>query len=221
MNEQKAPEQQGCLQRAGRIAGIVVLAIVTIVCFVALVTREPLYRRWAPEGERPVPDARVIEALNGAGDEGAAAGGEETAATEEDPAEAGQNPITTEADPATTEEETMADNLTLTVGGATFAVTLEDTAAARELAARLPLTLAMSELNGNEKYAYLDDPLPTAVSRPETIHAGDVMLFGDSCLVLFYETFQASYSYTPVGHVDDPSGLAEALGSGDVTVSWS
>ena len=109
MNEQKAPEQQGCLQRAGRIAGIVVLAIVTIVCFVALVTREPLYRRWAPEEERPVPDARVIEALNGAGDEGAAAGGEETAATEEDPAAAGQNPITTEADPAATEEETMAD----------------------------------------------------------------------------------------------------------------
>ena len=214
MNEQKAPERQGCLQRAGRIAGIVVLAIVTIVCFVALVTREPLYRRWAPEGERPVPDARVIEALNGAG-------GEETAATEEDPAAAGQNPITTGADPAATEEETMADNLTLTVGGATFAVTLEDTAAARELAARLPLTLAMSELNGNEKYAYLDDPLPTAASRPETIHAGDVMLFGDSCLVLFYETFQTSYSYTPVGHVDDPSGLAEALGSGDVTVSWS
>ena len=220
MNEQKAPEQQGCLQRAGRIAGIVVLAIVTIVCFVALVTREPLYRRWAPEEERPVPDARVIEALNSTG-KGDTSGGEESTATEEDPAEAGQNPTTTEADPATTEEETMADNLTLTVDGAAFAVTLEDTAVARELAARLPLTLAMSELNGNEKYAYLDDPLPTAASRPETIHAGDVMLFGDSCLVLFYETFQTSYSYTPVGHVDDPSGLAEALGSGDVTVSWS
>ena len=55
MNEQKAPEQQGCLPRAGRIAGIVVLAIVTIVCFVALVTREPLYRRWAPRRSGPCP----------------------------------------------------------------------------------------------------------------------------------------------------------------------
>ena len=33
--EHKPSERQGCLQRAGRIAGIVVLAIVTIVCFVA------------------------------------------------------------------------------------------------------------------------------------------------------------------------------------------
>lgn len=186
--EQKPPERQGCLRRAGRIVVIVVLAIVTIVCFVALVTREPLYRRWAPEGERPVPDARVIEALNGTG-EGNASGDEESAATEEDPAAAEQNPTTAEADPAATEEETMAGKLTLTVNGATFAVTLEDTAAAHELAARLPLTLAMSELNGNEKYVYLDELLPTASSRPGTIRAGDVMLFGDSCLVLFYGTF--------------------------------
>lgn len=115
----------------------------------------------------------------------------------------------------------MADKLTLTVGDTTFTATLEDTDAARELAARLPLTLAMSELNGNEKYVYLDEALSTASQRPGTIHAGDIMLFGSDCLVLFYETFQSGYSYTPVGHVDDPSGLTEALGAGDATVSWT
>lgn len=115
----------------------------------------------------------------------------------------------------------MGRTIRLTVGGASFSATLKDTDAARALADRLPMTLRMSELNGNEKYAYLDEALPTASLRPGTIHAGDIMLFGSDCLVLFYETFSSGYSYTPVGRVDDPAGLAEAVGAGDATVSWS
>ncbi len=57
-----------------------------------------------------------------------------------------------------------------------------------------------SELNGNEKYAYLDDSLPVGRSARATIaRAGDIMLFGDDCLVLFYETFSSSYRYTRIG----------------------
>ena len=46
----------------------------------------------------------------------------------------------------------------MTVGERRFAVTLIDNAAARAFAAQLPLTLAMSELNGNEKHADLPKP---------------------------------------------------------------
>lgn len=109
-------------------------------------------------------------------------------------------------------------SITITVNGTSFSAKLEDTEAARELAARLPLELRMSELNGNEKYVYLDEPLPTATERPGTIHAGDLMLFGDDCLVLFYESFRSGYSYTRVGRLDDPSGLAEAAGAGAAVV---
>jgi len=41
----------------------------------------------------------------------------------------------------------------MTVGERRFAITLTDNAAARAFAAQLPLTLDMSELNGNEKHA--------------------------------------------------------------------
>ena len=111
-------------------------------------------------------------------------------------------------------------HITVTVQGAVFRATLADTEAARELVERLPLTLDMSELNGNEKYAYLDAPLPTEPTRPGTIHAGDIMLFGDDCLVLFYETVPSSYSYTRIGALDDASGLARAVGAGSVSVAW-
>lgn len=111
-------------------------------------------------------------------------------------------------------------NILLTAGGRTFTVLTDDNATARAFAGMLPLTLNMSELNGNEKYCYIDRSLPTATYRPGTIHAGDVMLYGSTCIVVFYKTFMSSYAYTKIGHIDNPAGLQEALGSGSVSVAW-
>lgn len=110
--------------------------------------------------------------------------------------------------------------ITLTVNGAVFPATLADTEAARALATALPQTFSMSELNGNEKYAYMGESLPTASERVESIEAGDIMLFGNDCLVLFYKSFSTSYSYTRVGRLDDASGIAKAAGAGAVEVRF-
>lgn len=111
-------------------------------------------------------------------------------------------------------------NITIRIGSGIFTATLEDNAAAHAFSALLPMTVTMAELNGNEKYHYLDDNLPMDSIRPGTIHNGDLMLFGGNCLVIFYETFSSSYSYTRLGSVDDPSGLVSALGTGDVIVTF-
>ena len=67
----------------------------------------------------------------------------------------------------------------------------------------LPQEFKMNELNGNEKYIYLDTILPTDSYKPNHIEAGDIMLFGDNCLVVFYKSFDTSYSYTKIGHIDN------------------
>ena len=118
------------------------------------------------------------------------------------------------------EEEQNVNGIEIQIGEQTFYAELYDTEAAEEFSVLLPMTIDMSELNGNEKYFYLDEPLTTKSSVPDRIHTGDIMLYGSSCLVLFYEDFSTSYSYTPIGHIEDTKGLKSALGSGDITISF-
>ena len=96
-----------------------------------------------------------------------------------------------------------------------------DTKAAEEFKAMLPLTLNMSELNGNEKYIYMDQDFMTASEKVGSIKKGEIMLYGSSCVVLFYDSFSTPYSYTRLGYIDDPDGLEKAVSSGSVTVEFA
>lgn len=101
-----------------------------------------------------------------------------------------------------------------------YPVRLADNATARTFARLLPLTLGMEELNGNEKYVYLGEHLPSAPQCPGKIEAGDVMLFGSNCLVVFYESFHTRYAYSRIGWVENAADLREELGKGAVKVSF-
>ena len=116
--------------------------------------------------------------------------------------------------------DNTAMSINVIVGNKTFTATLADSETGRAFAQLLPMTITMNELNGNEKYHYLDSSLPTDRYQPGTIQAGDLMLYGNNCVVLFYKTFSSSYSYTRIGKIDDPSSLAAALGSGNVSVRF-
>lgn len=108
----------------------------------------------------------------------------------------------------------------ITVNSQTFTATLLDNNSAKAFKEMLPLTITMTELNGNEKYYDLPNSLPTNSSNPGTIKNGDLMLYGTKTLVLFYKTFSTSYSYTKLGSIDDVIRLASALGSENVTVTF-
>jgi hypothetical protein len=113
------------------------------------------------------------------------------------------------------------NQMEIKIGSSTFTATLYDNATARAFKALLPMSINMAELNGNEKYFDLTTSLPVKPSNPGTIQGGDLMIYGSRTLVLFYKSFDTSYSYTKLGRINDPGGLMEALGKGDVTVSFS
>lgn len=118
-------------------------------------------------------------------------------------------------------EENSMLNIQITAGGQTFSAVLYNNNTVQEFVGLFPLTLDMSELNGNEKYYYFDGSLPTDSENVGYINTGDIMLYGSDCLVLFYDSFSTPYSYTRLGYVNDPDGFADALGSGDVTVTFA
>lgn len=125
-----------------------------------------------------------------------------------------------DAGPHPQNNKPMNNVIKITVGSSTFTATLSDNAAAAAFQALLPLTLKMEDVNGNEKFYRLSRPLPVAAANPGIVHEGDLMLWGAGGLVLFYKTFSTSYNYTRLGRIDNAAGLAGALGSGDVEVTF-
>lgn len=115
-------------------------------------------------------------------------------------------------------EGLMKTELLVAVGERTFEARLYDTPAGQELLKRLPLILTMRDLNGNEKYADLSQPLPRKTLYPGRVEAGELMLFGGNTLVLFYESLDTLYGYTPLGRMVNPDGLAQAARPAEVTV---
>lgn len=109
-------------------------------------------------------------------------------------------------------------NIKITIGNKIFTASLENNKTAEAFKNSLPLTINMIELNGNEKYGELSNPLPTASKNPGKIDVGDLMLYGNQTLVLFYKSFTTSYSYTNIAKLNHSEMLYEAIGDGNLTI---
>ena len=114
-------------------------------------------------------------------------------------------------------ETTKMDKMFVTISDKKYEIKLENNSTVSALMQELPLEVSMSDLNNNEKYVDLDSSLPTNTYSPKHIEAGDVMLFGNNCLVIFYESFDTSYSYTKIGHIDNLPNL----GGGSISMTFS
>lgn len=97
--------------------------------------------------------------------------------------------------------------INVTINNKKYILTLENSKTVDEFIELLPQEYIMNDLNENEKYIYLDHSLTTNSYNPKHIEKGDVMLFGDNCLVLFYKSFETNYSYTRIGHIDNLDDL--------------
>lgn len=107
----------------------------------------------------------------------------------------------------TIKESDIVNKINVTINGTKYVANLEENETVKEFINLLPSEFYMSELNGNEKYIYLDNNLPSNSVSVKHINKGDIMLYGSNCLVIFYKSFDTGYSYTKIGHIDNLNDL--------------
>ena len=97
------------------------------------------------------------------------------------------------------ESEEIVDNtIKITINNKNYNATLEQNETAKQFFNMLPQEFSMNELNGNEKYVYLD------------------IVYGNNCLVVFYKSFDTQYSYTKIGHIEN----FDDLGNKNITIKF-
>lgn len=114
------------------------------------------------------------------------------------------------------ESDVKVSEVKVTINDKEYIIELENNDTVNEFIKILPQEFIMDELNGNEKFVYMNNSLTTNSYNPNHIVKGDVMLYGNNCLVIFYKSFDTSYSYTKIGHITD----LDNLGNGSITAKF-
>ena len=120
-------------------------------------------------------------------------------------------------------EEANMTAVDITIGDKVFQAQFFDNETAQAFLDQMPMTLEMSDLHRNEKFHDLPENLPVAsTEQPDRMQAGEIMLWSGNTIVLFYESFSNSFGgYVKLGRIEDVTGLAEAVGTGSVSVTYS
>lgn len=197
------------MDKAGYIVRKYILMTFMIVCALAAVLSGCAGSRQTENSE--------LHSSGSAGDSaGSAAGSDEE---EELQPAAGEEKTMTED--IAGEEENMDEKMIVEVNGTRFTASLENNEAVNTLVEMMqenPVTIQMSDYSGFEKVGSLGTSLPTS-NRQTTTQSGDIVLYQGKQIVIFYGS--NSWSYTRLGKIDDLTGWKDALGNGDVAVTFS
>ena len=107
-------------------------------------------------------------------------------------------------------------NMKITINDNDYEVILENNETVKELVNKLPFKITMEDLNNNEKYYYFSESFSNAPINISKIEIGDIMLYGNNCLVIFYDNFKTTYKYTKIGKIKNIDNLQD----GNVVVEF-
>lgn len=118
------------------------------------------------------------------------------------------------------EGEAIMNKIILSFNGQTYTATLSDNPSADAFAELLkngPLTVSTHDYGNFEKVGSLGTELPRT-DEQITTSPGDIILYQGNQITVYYAP--NTWSFTLLGRIDDPRGLREALGRGDVEITF-
>ncbi len=119
------------------------------------------------------------------------------------------------------QKESEVSQMKVQIGNVSFTASLEKNSTVDELIEMMrtaPIVIGMSDYSGFEKVGNLGSTLTTN-NVQTTTQSGDIVLYNGNQIVIFYGS--NSWNYTRLGKIDDLLGWEEALGDGDIEVTFS
>ncbi len=129
----------------------------------------------------------------------------------------------TERPAGTARQEARPMKIRLTIDGNVVTATLNDSAAARDFAAMLPIAVSLEDYAATEKIAYLPRKLSTA-DAPDgfTPSAGDMAYYAPwGNLAIFHKSFRYSEGLVSLGRIDAGIESFAARGARKVVIERS
>ena len=109
------------------------------------------------------------------------------------------------------------DDLKLSLGGNVYVIKCESTKAVQNFVDNLPLSIEFNDLANKGKSGNVYFKL---LSEPKTIKkalVGDVLLEGNSTIIIVDKSFKTSDKYTKIGHIDNIGVLPSGMISGKIS----
>ncbi len=109
------------------------------------------------------------------------------------------------------------DDLKLSLGGNVYTIECESTKAVQNLVSNLPLSIEFNDLANKGKSGNIYFKL---LSEPKTIKkalVGDVLLEGNSTIIIVDKSFKTSDKYTKIGHIENLGALPSGSISGKIS----
>ena len=96
----------------------------------------------------------------------------------------------------------LAD-IKVNIAGTVYTAVSESNKAAKSFLTHLPLDMEMTDLNDNSKRGYTYFKLTTDAKRLGKVEVGDLLISGDSYVLIVTKTFKTSDKYTKLGHIQN------------------
>ena len=100
-------------------------------------------------------------------------------------------------------------DIKMTINGKQYTIKSESNKATENFLANLPLSIELIQVNENEKKGYVYFKLITDAKKMGKVEEGDLLLYGDSYVILATKAFKTKDMYTKLGHIQNIDGIPD------------
>lgn len=102
-----------------------------------------------------------------------------------------------------TKEVGKLADVNVNIAGTLYTAVIESNKAAESFLTHLPLDIEMTDLNENSKRGYTYFKLATETKKLGKVEVGDILISGDSYVIIATKTFKTSDKFTKLGHINN------------------